>query len=51
MMLQEAWLRWLNVRGMAGLLWWAITLPSSRFHARLLGFCRAVVEEAERNER
>jgi hypothetical protein len=32
---------------MAGLLWWAITLPHNRFVPRLLGFCRAALEDAE----
>jgi hypothetical protein len=33
----------------AGLLWWAIALPSNRFIPRLLGFCRSVLEDAERS--
>ena len=41
-------LRWINIRMTAGLLWWAITLPHESFVARLAGFCRAFVDDAER---
>ena len=39
--------RWVNVRMAAGLLWWAIKLPHARFVPHLLGFCRAIIEDAE----
>jgi hypothetical protein len=39
--------RWISIRMTAGLLWWAIALPSNRFIPRLLGFCRSVLEDAE----
>ena len=39
--------RWVNIRMSAGLLWWAIKLPHARFVPHLLGFCRAIIEDAE----
>ena len=41
--------RWVSVRMTGRLLWWAITLPHNQFVPRLIGFCRAILRDAERN--
>ena len=41
--------RWISIRMASRLLCWAIVLPHRRFLPRLLGFCRAIIEDAEKN--
>ena len=47
--MKELQRRWISIRMASRLLWWAIVLPHRRFLPRLLGFCRAIIEDAEKN--